>query len=243
MRERASVQTIAWPRAEAAAAKPGPVAAPAPRQDRLFAERMGPQLVASNVVPIGANRQRIKTATNSSTGPVAPHVQEQFNFPSPAPQRKTLSTTVEATIFCEDPVATPVHRSVAAALDLSMVLIGYGLFTLVFHFMGGIFDLQNSVNRMAFAGMLALIGLAYGATWAVVGRRDSPGMRWTQLRITTFDGDPPEPRRRILRFIGSCLSVCTLVGLLWSLADEESLTWQDHISSTFPTPIPLRRRN
>jgi len=23
---------------------------------------------------------------------------------------------------------------------------------------------------------------------------------------------------------------------LWALADEENLTWQDHISRTFPTP-------
>ena len=27
------------------------------------------------------------------------------------------------------------------------------------------------------------------------------------------------------------------LGLLWALVDEESLTWQDHISHTFPTPI------
>ena len=25
------------------------------------------------------------------------------------------------------------------------------------------------------------------------------------------------------------------LGLLWSLADEESLTWHDHMSKTFPT--------
>jgi hypothetical protein len=30
--------------------------------------------------------------------------------------------------------------------------------------------------------------------------------------------------------------VSTIIGLLWSLVDEESLTWQDHISRTFPTP-------
>jgi hypothetical protein len=36
--------------------------------------------------------------------------------------------------------------------------------------------------------------------------------------------------------LGSCLSVCSVVGLLWSLVDEESLAWQDHISGTFPTP-------
>jgi uncharacterized RDD family membrane protein YckC len=149
-----------------------------------------------------------------------------------------LSTTVEALIYCEDPVATTVHRAIAAALDWSLVLIGYGLFALVFHLLGGSFDLHNNVNRVMFAGMLMLIGLAYGSLWVVAGR-DSAGMRWAQLRITTFDGCAPEPRQRILRFAGFCMSLCTVVGLLWSLADEESLTWQDHISGTFPTPVPL----
>ena len=64
-------------------------------------------------------------------------------------------------------------------------------------------------------------------------------MHWTHLRLTTFDGFRPELRQRLLRFAGSCLSLCTVVGLLWSLADEESLTWQDHISRTFPTPREL----
>jgi hypothetical protein len=26
------------------------------------------------------------------------------------------------------------------------------------------------------------------------------------------------------------------LGLLWALVDEETLTWHDHISKTFPTP-------
>jgi hypothetical protein len=50
-----------------------------------------------------------------------------------------------------------------------------------------------------------------------------------------------------VRFGASCLSRCTQLGLLWSLADEESLAWQDHISRTFPTPrevdsLVFRRR-
>ncbi|HTX35974.1 MAG TPA: RDD family protein [Bryobacteraceae bacterium] len=163
----------------------------------------------------------------------------------PPPARKTLSTTVEARIYCEYPVATSIHRAIAAALDWSLVLMGYGLFLLVYHLMGGTFALQNNMNIAMFAGMLGLIGLAYALLWTVVACDDTAGTRWAQLRITTFDGDRPDPRQRLWRLAGACLSLCTLVGLLWSLADEESLTWQDHISSTFPTPIPLshsRRR-
>jgi hypothetical protein len=72
-------------------------------------------------------------------------------------------------------------------------------------------------------------------------------MHWTQLRLTTFDGFPPERKHRLVRFFGASLARCTLLGLFWSLADEESLAWQDYISRTFPTPreaetLVFRRR-
>jgi uncharacterized RDD family membrane protein YckC len=156
-------------------------------------------------------------------------------LPAMPAQTRTLGTTVEAVIFCEAPVATPLHRAVAAALDWSMVLIGYGLFLLAFSQAGGQFVLTRS-NLMVFAAALPLVAFTYGMFWAVAGT-ETAGMRWTRLRLTTFDGFPPEPRHRALRFAGSCLSFCTVVGSLWALADEESLTWQDHISRTFPTPL------
>lgn len=148
---------------------------------------------------------------------------------------RTLGTTVEAVIACEAPVATTLHRAVAAALDWSMVLIGYGLFVLAFLMAGGELVFTRT-NVIVFAGMLPFVGFAYGLLWSLAAT-ETPGMRWAQLRLTTFDGYPPERRHRVLRFAGSCLSLCTLIGLLWSLADEESLNWQDHISRTFPTPL------
>jgi uncharacterized RDD family membrane protein YckC len=131
-------------------------------------------------------------------------------------------------------VATTLHRAVAAALDWAMALIGYFLFLTLFFAMGGEFT-WNRINLMVFAGALLLVGFSYGLTWALLGA-DSAGMRWAGLRLTTFDGFPLERKQRVLRFAGTCLSLCTVVGQLWCLADEESLTWQDHISGTFPTP-------
>jgi uncharacterized RDD family membrane protein YckC len=162
--------------------------------------------------------------------------QERLDFLPPAPpRRKTLGTTVEAVIYCDAPVATTVHLAVAAALDWGIVLLAYTMFLAVFSFSGGEFDLSNKVNTFMFLGMLPLMGLAYGLTWTLAGM-ETAGMRWMHLRVVTFLGFPPEPRQRILRFFGSALSIATLVGLLWSVVDEENLTWQDHISGTFPTP-------
>jgi len=146
-----------------------------------------------------------------------------------------LGTTVEAVILCESPVATTLHRAVAAALDWAMVLIGFGLFLLGFLLAGGAFAFTKT-SAVVFAGTLPLVAVTYGLMWTIAGT-ETPGMRWAQLRLTTFDGFKPALKHRVLRFAGSCLSLCTIIGLLWSLADEESLNWQDHISRTFPTPL------
>jgi len=164
--------------------------------------------------------------------------QAQLDFLPPLPAKpRTLNTSVDAVIYCELPVATPLHRAVASALDWSMVLIGFGLFLLAFRLLGGEFLLTKS-NLMVLGGMFLLIGFAYGLLFALAGS-ETAGMHWTQLRLTTFDGFAPENRCRVVRFAAACLSRCTLLGLLWSLADEECLAWQDHISRTFATPRRL----
>jgi uncharacterized RDD family membrane protein YckC len=211
-------------------------------QPSLFQER-----TPSKIVPIAeyaAPAPRPKSAPRAAAKPAVrkprpvPEEQGQLPFlPPQAAKPRTLSTTVDSVIYCEAPVATTLHRLVAATLDWSMVLIGYGLLLAVFRALGGQFEL-NKTNAMVFGGMLLVTGFAYGAVWTIAGC-ETAGMHWMKLRLTTFDGFPPEPRQRVLRFFGSCLSSCTILGLLWSLADEENLTWQDHISRTFPTPLAL----
>jgi uncharacterized RDD family membrane protein YckC len=217
-------------------------------QGKLFSARS-----ASNVIPFESYasvrtepaRPRVQTdpARKPTSKPAVrrpssrvPEAQASLDFLPAAPATpRTLGTTVEAVIVCEAPVATPLHRAVAAALDWAIVLIGHGLFLLAFLLAGGSF-VMNKTTMLVFAGTLPLLAFTYGLLWALAAT-ETPGMRWAQLQLTTFDGSTPELRQRMLRFGGSCLSLCTVIGLLWSLADEESLTWQDHISRTFPTPL------
>lgn len=216
-----------------------------PVQGSLFPVRS-----QSNVIPFEAYVPQPKQAPRANSAPRTaakqparraprvPDTQERLDFLPPAPPKpRTLGTTVEAVIYCEEPVATSLHRAVAGALDWSMVLIGYGLFLATFFLMGGSIEL-NRLNLMIFGSALLAIGFLYGWIFAICGS-ETAGMRWTHLKLTTFDGFRPDLRQRLWRFAGSCLSLCTVVGLLWSLADEESLTWQDHISRTFPTPREL----
>ena len=224
----------------AAAPRPVPqarVPLPRPSRDmgRAVQVSLFPDKLASSVVMIAP--ARTKTATRkprTRTGTRVPEGQGKLEFLEAAPSKaRTLGTTVEARIYCDAQAATPLHRAVAAALDWAMVLIAYGCFLLAFRLLGGQVVL-NKNNLMVIGAALLLIGFTYGLLPVIAGT-ETPGMRWTRLRLTTFDGFPLEPRHRLLRMLGSCLSVCSAVGLLWSLVDEESLAWQDHISGTFPT--------
>lgn len=211
-------------------------------QGSLFWEKPVGKVIPFESFPSGpAARPRPRSTTQKTAAKPAqrrsrvPEGQGTLDFLPPAPPKpRTLGTTVEAVIYCEDPVATRLHRAVAAALDWSMVMLAYGLFLTVFALMGGQFVLTNT-NIAMLGGVLPLLGCLYGLMWAISGN-ETAGMRWANLRLSTFDGDRPERRQRIMRFLGSCLSFATVVGLLWSFADEESLAWADHISRTFPTP-------
>jgi uncharacterized RDD family membrane protein YckC len=208
-------------------------------QRPLFQDRAVPNIIPfEEYRPAPAEPRRRKPADPAKprrTRSSVPDAQGSLDFlPAVPDQPRTLGTTVEAVVICEAPVAAPLHRAIAAAFDWSMIFIGYGLFVLAFNLAGGRF-IPEKTNLVLYGAALLLIAFTYGLLWTVAGT-ETAGMRWAGLRLITFEGFPPEPRQRVLRFLGSCLSLCTVVGMLWSLADEESLTWQDHISGTFPTP-------
>jgi uncharacterized RDD family membrane protein YckC len=215
-------------------------------QGSLFQDRP-----ASNVIPFDSftpspaapPKPRPKAASDSQPGskplarrtPRVPEGQGKLDLLPAIPVKpRTLGTTVEAVICCEASVAIPLHRALAAAIDWILVLIGYGLLLGAFWLGGGAFVLTRP-NLLVFGGALLLVGFTYGLWFAIAGT-ETAGMRSTRLQVMTFDGFPPDGGQRLLRFAGACLSVCTMVGLLWCLADEEGLTWTDHISRTFPTP-------
>ena len=159
----------------------------------------------------------------------------ELEFMQPAPLTpRTLKTTVEAQIICDAEVAAPMHRSVAAILDLAMVVIGCGIFLAIFQcFCGGV--RLDKFDAVMLGCSLLLITMLYGMLFAIAGR-ETAGQRWTELRLINFDGHPPDGPSRVLRFAGGWLSFGACgIGLLWSLLDEENLTWHDHMSKTFLT--------
>lgn len=222
-------------------------------QPKLFYDRPAPNVIPFEAFappPARAATRRPRPAspktqgTKSGTGTGSrqssrktrvPDTQGKLDFlPPVTPKARTLGTTVEAVIYCEAPVATPLHRAMAAAVDWSLVLIAYGLFLVTYRLAGGAF-LMNKTGLLLLGGALPVIALVYSLLYAVAGS-ETWGMQCTHLTVVTFDGDRPDVKHWVLRLLGAYLSYCTVLGIAWIFADEESLAWQDHISGTFPTP-------
>ncbi len=148
--------------------------------------------------------------------------------------QEEVLTAPESSIICDAPVAPARLRTEAALVDGALIALGCSLGILLFIFKPG--PLVFDKHALPFyAAALATIPLFYKVLWAFSGR-DTVGMRCAGLRLVDFDGNPPSQSRRYYRLAGSMLSLLAAgVGIIWSLVDEDGLTWHDHISGTFPT--------
>jgi len=228
------------PRAAAAAAGAGAGAAPATArrpvtyQPSLFTSREFPRVVP--IESIGADVVPAPARKSLSSSPRVRHRKA-----APGQQNLEFSNTRAATppdsvIYCDAPVAIPVHRAMAAALDGSVIVIALALFGFVFHLLGGEFVLNQKTIPM-FLGVAASVVVFYRVLWCLANG-DTAGQRWARLRLVNFDGRVPGRTQRFCRTVSGFLSLAAAgVGLLWALVDEETLTWHDHISKSFPTPV------
>ncbi len=215
-----------------------PSAARAPVADTrppAYAAIQKPPSVAAAPPPAApASRPQAKRQVSSAQG--------SLDFrPGSSQSERMLATGVPAQVSGDGHVAPPMRRVAAGAMDVSMVLLGFSLFAVVGRFAGPAFgaDLATSFGSgkamwVTLALAMILISLFYGLIWAMA-RRETAGMNWTQLQLVTFDGSRPDGRDRAIRFVAAWLSYCSGgLGLLWALADEESLAFHDHISKTYP---------
>ena len=196
----------------------------------------GAAVVPSPVMPISIpveTKPAAKPATRRATPIDDPQATLDFLPPLKTPGRP-VKTEAQAVIFCDAAVAGPIHRTTAAALDLAMITIAFSGVLAIFEWFAKpvLFD---RLTLVMLGGMLGITALFYGLLFAISGTV-TPGMRWTHLRLITFDGFPLDSRNRALRFAGTWIGVLSGgIGLFWALLDEENLTWHDHMSKTFPT--------
>jgi len=140
-------------------------------------------------------------------------------------------------ISCSAPVALPLLRVLSAAVDGAAVLLGTAIIVGIYISQGGEIKFGSGAAMMLGA-LVGLVMVLYRALWCLANG-DSPGLQAAGLRLVDFDGRRPQRRQRIIRQAASILSLCAAgVGIAWALVDDESLTWHDHISQTFPTVGP-----
>jgi uncharacterized RDD family membrane protein YckC len=204
-------------------------------QPSLFSSRELPRVVPFETFAPGAVQH-----PPPKTRPAAPRQRHRRVIPG----QQTLEfayaarspKSMDGVIYCDAPVAVPVHRAMAAAVDTGIVLMALAVFGIIFHLAGGAFVLDVKTAPMFLAAAAAIV-VFYRVLWCLANG-DSAGQRWTHLRLVNFDGQRPTRTQRFYRLASGLLSLLAAgIGLLWSLVDEETLTWHDHISKTFPTPV------
>jgi len=226
VRENASV-----PSAVAEAAAPASARRAANYQPSLFTSRELPRVVPFESIAPGAIEAPPRKAPSQPRARARKTIpgQQSLEFIS------SRAKVADGVIYCDAPVAIPLHRAMATALDASMIAIALAIFAVVFHFAGGQIVLSTKAIPL-FLGVIAGVTVFYKLLWCV-GGGDTPGMKWTHLALVDFDGHAPTRRQRLQRTASGFLSVLAAgIGVLWLLVDEETLTWHDHISRTFPTP-------
>jgi len=134
------------------------------------------------------------------------------------------------------PVADLTVRRRAAAVDAVCLLLAYAVILGAFAFFGGRL-IANKLDAFVCGAIFTLLYTQYFSLFTMMGGA-TPGMMLAGLRLVSFDGAAPEPRQLIRRSAGYLLSGgIAFLGFLWSYWDEDHLSWHDHISQTYITPI------
>jgi uncharacterized RDD family membrane protein YckC len=132
------------------------------------------------------------------------------------------------------PVADPMLRLGATMIDGLIIALGMAVFLGVVRLLTGSLPLDK-LSLMAYATGTVAVAAAYKLLWCFANR-DSYGFTMAGLRTVDLDGNCPCRKRRFWRAISSLLSLGAAgLGVIWTFADADHLTWHDQISGTFPT--------
>lgn len=217
---------------------PPPAASPGEVQPSLFRDELrqadGPRIVAiptlapsrpaSTLDREGVRRNAMRSAARRAQA----HSQQELDL-----QEEQQPKPGES-LYCDARVAPPSQRALAAAADGVVVVLGTAIFLGFAAWAGVDFTVGRNLLVLPVA-MAAVVAALYRGIWCLADS-DTPGMRFAGLQLVDFDGRKPKRENRIVRQFAGLLSLLAAgVGLVWALADEESLTWHDHISKTFPT--------
>jgi uncharacterized RDD family membrane protein YckC len=130
------------------------------------------------------------------------------------------------------PLAPMGRRFLAGLADALVLLMGTGLFALIFWRAGGQLRL-DSLNLAVLVFIAVFFILAYFGLFTAIAS-STPGLLWMECEVRNLEGAHPTTQESFLRAFGYLVSISALMlGFLWALLDSEGLTWHDRMSGTF----------
>ena len=132
------------------------------------------------------------------------------------------------------PAADLMERRRAGAIDAGFLILAYAGFLSLFQSLGGHLSFDK-LDAAVYAATFFLFYIQYFTLFTIFGG-STPGMQLRKLSVVNADGYLASMRQLCWRSFGYALSGGTLLlGFLWSVWDEDHLTWQDRISHTYLT--------
>ena len=124
------------------------------------------------------------------------------------------------------------RRMMATMVDTALIL---ALFLGVTFLVASRFDHLPGKYLSEVLGALAMLGLAALYEWFFLTfAKVTPGMRYAQLSLCTFDEQVPTASQIKSRLKAMLISVLPVgLGMLWSIFDEDQMSWHDRLSKTY----------
>lgn len=124
------------------------------------------------------------------------------------------------------------RRMMATMVDAALIL---SLVCGVAYLVASRFDHLPSIRVSEVCGVIATLGLAALYEWFFLTyAKVTPGMRYAQLSLCTFDEEMPSAAQVKGRLKAMLISVLPAgLGMVWSIFDEDQMSWHDRLSKTY----------
>jgi uncharacterized RDD family membrane protein YckC len=124
------------------------------------------------------------------------------------------------------------RRMMATTVDAALIV---GLVCGAAYLIASRFDHLPGMRVSEVCGVIALLGFAALYEWFFLTfAKTTPGMRYAQLSLCTFDEQTPSAAQIKGRLKGMLISVLPVgLGMLWSIFDEDQMSWHDRLSKTY----------
>ena len=124
------------------------------------------------------------------------------------------------------------RRMMAMMVDAALIL---GLLWGSAYLVASNVDHLPGIRTAEVLGVLATLGFAALYEWFFLTfAKVTPGMRYAQLSLCTFDEEVPTPAQIKGRMKAMLISVLPAgLGVVWSIFDEDQMSWHDRLSKTY----------